>query len=131
MLSKQIAMSFLIFLAEAVDEHIKPDQSIITTTEGTNITLTCTYDKSAAYLYWYRQKPQTGPEFLLMIYEATEDITRAEHPHPGLFIKLHKNENKVILELFSASVSNSSLYYCAMKPTVTGNKATLYKNFFI
>lgn len=119
------------FSAEAADKLIKPDQTYILSTEGSKIILSCTYDDSATYLYWYQQKTQSAPEFLLLIYKVTEDVTKADHPHPGLSIKLLKSERKVVLELDSASVSDSSLYYCAMKPTVTGNPTTLYKNSFI
>ncbi|KAK3505705.1 hypothetical protein QTP70_020551 [Hemibagrus guttatus] len=42
----------------AVDSSITPDQTIISSSEGSIITLTCTYDDSATYLYWHRQKPQ-------------------------------------------------------------------------
>lgn len=118
-----------VFSADAVNEHITPDQTILTSAEGTNITLSCTYDDSLAdYLYWYQQKPRSGPKFLLMIYKSTEHVIKAEQPHPELSIKLRKKEKKVILEFSSASVSDSSLYYCAMKPTVTGNPTTQNKN---
>uniref|UniRef100_A0A667WLI1 Immunoglobulin V-set domain-containing protein n=1 Tax=Myripristis murdjan TaxID=586833 RepID=A0A667WLI1_9TELE len=34
----------------------------------------------------------------------------------------------VDLEISSAAVTHSALYYCAVKPTVTGNTQSLYKN---
>ncbi|XP_047666239.1 M1-specific T cell receptor beta chain-like [Tachysurus fulvidraco] len=109
-----------------VDSSITTDQTIISSVEGSNITLTCTYDQSADYLHWYRQKPQSGPEFLLLIYKSTD--TRTKHElDPRLSIKSRKNENKVDLEIFPAAVSDSALYYCAMQPTVTQNSNRLYK----
>ncbi|KAK3505896.1 hypothetical protein QTP70_019343 [Hemibagrus guttatus] len=63
----------------AVDSSITPDQTIISSSEGSIITLTCTYDDSARYLYWYRQKPHSEPEFLLLIYESSDSDTRVEH----------------------------------------------------
>lgn len=63
-------------------------------------------------------------QFLLLIYTAAEDVTTAQQPHSGLSIKLHKKVKKVVLELSSAS--DSSTYYCVMKPAVTGNPTTVH-----
>ncbi|KAK2861018.1 hypothetical protein Q7C36_005184 [Tachysurus vachellii] len=114
-------------IAGAVDSSITPDQTIVSSSEGSNITLTCTYDQSARYLHWYRQKPQSEPEFLLLIIISTNDVTKAKQPDPRLSIKLRKKEKKVDLEIFPAAVSDSALYYCAMEPTVTQNSNRLYK----
>ncbi|KAK3545850.1 hypothetical protein QTP70_016077, partial [Hemibagrus guttatus] len=77
----------------AVDSSITPDQTIISSSEGSIITLTCTYDDSANYLYWYRQKSQSGPEFLLLIYESAKSDTKAAHD-PRLSTKVRKKEKK-------------------------------------
>ncbi|XP_058241430.1 immunoglobulin iota chain-like, partial [Hemibagrus wyckioides] len=100
----------------AVDSSIAPEQTIISSSEGSNITLTCTYDDSAYSLHWYRQKPQSEPEFLLLIQKSTDYVTKAEHLDPRLSIKLHKTNKKVDLEIFPAAVSDSALYYCTMEP---------------
>ncbi|KAK3505712.1 hypothetical protein QTP70_004358, partial [Hemibagrus guttatus] len=96
---------------------ITPDQTIISSSEGSIITLTCTYDDSARYLYWYRQKPHSEPEFLLLIPKSSDSVTKAAHD-PRLYTKVRKKEKKVDLEIFPAAVSDSALYYCAMEPTV-------------
>ncbi|KAK3506111.1 hypothetical protein QTP70_017963 [Hemibagrus guttatus] len=65
--------------AGAVDSSITPDQTIISSSEGSIITLTCTYDDSASNLYWYRQKPHSEPEFLLLTSKYTDSVTIAAH----------------------------------------------------
>ncbi|KAI5103934.1 hypothetical protein C0J45_5560, partial [Silurus meridionalis] len=114
-----------VFTAGAVGSSITPEQIIISSPEGSNTTLTCTYD--AVFLHWYRQKPQSVPEFILMISKTTETVKRAEHLEPRISIRLRKKEKKVDLEIFPAAVLDSALYYCAMEPTVTQNSYTLYK----
>ncbi|KAI5614161.1 hypothetical protein C0J50_9157, partial [Silurus asotus] len=110
-----------VFTAGAVGSSITPEQTIISSSERSNTTLTCTYDDSAEYLHWYRQKRQSGPEFLLMISKTIETVKRAEHLEPQISIGLCKDKKNVDLEIFPAAVSDSALYYCAMEPTVTQN----------
>ncbi|KAI5608075.1 hypothetical protein C0J50_12325, partial [Silurus asotus] len=106
---------------------ITPEQTIISSPEGSNTTLTSTYDDSAFNLQWYQQKPQSGPEFLLLVIKSSNDVTKAKQLDPRISIRLHKDKKKVDLEIFPAAVSDSALYYCAMEPTVTQNSYTLYK----
>uniref|UniRef100_A0A3B1J7W2 T-cell receptor alpha/delta variable 1 n=1 Tax=Astyanax mexicanus TaxID=7994 RepID=A0A3B1J7W2_ASTMX len=107
-------------------DPISPDQSSISITKGSTITLSCTYTVSARSLHWYQQKPGSRPEFLILIIESTKDVTRAQQPDPRLSIKLHKKEQKVDLEISSNAVSDSALYYCALEPTVTETHQALY-----
>ncbi|KAI5103924.1 hypothetical protein C0J45_5550 [Silurus meridionalis] len=125
---------FLLFLlivvqiiAGAVGSSITPKQNIISSPEGSNTTLSCTYDDSANYFHWYQQKLQSEPEFLLLIRKSTDYVKRAEQLDPRISIRLNKQDNKVDLEIFPAAVSDSALYYCAMEPTVTQNSNPLYK----
>ncbi|KAI5630163.1 hypothetical protein C0J50_10362, partial [Silurus asotus] len=116
------------FIVESADYTIKPEETTLSVTEGSNITLSCTYTGSAYSLHWYQQKPGSRPEFLLLIYESSKQVIKAQPPHPRLSIILDKIMNKVYLIISSAAVSDSALYYCALEPTVTGNPAALYKN---
>ncbi|KAI5629327.1 hypothetical protein C0J50_10511 [Silurus asotus] len=110
-----------VFTAGAAGSSITTEQIIISSPEGSKTTLTCTYDDSAVFLHWYQQKPESGPDFLLMISKTTETVKRAEHLEPRISIRLRKDKKKVDLEIFPAAVSDSALYYCAMEPTVTQN----------
>ncbi|KAI5623662.1 hypothetical protein C0J50_16773 [Silurus asotus] len=123
-----VSLKVVQIIAEAAGSSITPEQIIISSPEGSNTTLTCTCDDSAVFLHWYRQKPQSGPEFLLMISKTTKTVKRAEHLEPRISIRLHKDKKKVDLEIFPAAVSDSALYYCAIEPTVTQNSYPLYKN---
>ncbi|KAI5611181.1 hypothetical protein C0J50_4969 [Silurus asotus] len=126
---------FLLFLTvadiEAADISIKPDQTHVISTEGSNITLACTYTGTVYKLHWYLQKPGSRPEFLLIIDESSGFVTEAQPPHPQFSIANTKiEEKKVDLHISSAAVSDSALYYCALTPTVTGNPTPLYKKHY-
>ncbi|KTF83248.1 hypothetical protein cypCar_00022195 [Cyprinus carpio] len=107
-------------LASAVSGNIiTPDKTELFA-EGSNVTLSCSYS-SADYLYWYRQYPGSAPEFIELILDGTTSPKKSE-VDPRLSVKLIKREQKhVDLEISSAAVSDSALYYCALRPTVTGN----------
>ena len=86
--------------------------------ESSSVTLSCNYTSSdaGAYLHWYRQYPRSKPEFIILINRYNE---RAEKD--GFTVKHEKANNYVHLEISSANITDSALYYCALRPTVTGN----------
>uniref|UniRef100_A0A672Q6U4 Ig-like domain-containing protein n=1 Tax=Sinocyclocheilus grahami TaxID=75366 RepID=A0A672Q6U4_SINGR len=95
--------------------------------EKETVKLSCSYSTSN-YLYWYRQYPGSAPEFLELILDGTTK-TKKSDVDPRLSVKLTKQEQKhVDLKISSAAVSDSALYYCALRPTVTGNIWVPYKN---
>ncbi|XP_078144023.1 uncharacterized protein LOC144542162 [Centroberyx gerrardi] len=77
--------------------------------------------------YWYRQDPGKPPQFLIS-HLGTGSLSREADPNSGLSVKVTKEETQMDLEISSAAVTDSALYYCAVKPTVTGNPESLYKN---
>uniref|UniRef100_A0A3B3XYU5 Ig-like domain-containing protein n=1 Tax=Poecilia mexicana TaxID=48701 RepID=A0A3B3XYU5_9TELE len=90
--------------------------------EGSSATLTCSYTKgSVQFLFWYRQNPGKHPEFL-----------KSHSPSGGaesLDRMTFKGSNEEMsMTISSAAVTDSAVYYCAVRPTVTGNTRTLYKN---
>ncbi|XP_058616231.1 uncharacterized protein LOC131530106 isoform X2 [Onychostoma macrolepis] len=96
--------------------------------EGKNVTLTCNYSGVPDNLHWYRQYPRSTPKFLLYIYESglmSDNIPQRLTP------RINKNTKRVDLEISSAAVTDSAVYYCALRPTVTGNKATLAVMMFL
>uniref|UniRef100_A0AAQ5ZE56 Ig-like domain-containing protein n=1 Tax=Amphiprion ocellaris TaxID=80972 RepID=A0AAQ5ZE56_AMPOC len=103
---------------------VKDEESSL---EGSTVTLTYKYSKAAAiddYFFWYRQHPGKPPELLLYHY-GTQNETTA-----GLSAAVSDDKKQISMKISSAAVSDSAVYYCAVRPTVTGNSKTLYKNLW-
>ncbi|KAI4880750.1 hypothetical protein NFI96_003000 [Prochilodus magdalenae] len=124
-------LSSTVLAKSCVSQSISPLEEKVDAVEGQTVTLSCRYEYSgtnAAYLHWYRQYPGSRPEFLLLKYERSTAVTHAVPRFPRLDV--NNSNNVVNLEISSAAVSDSVLYYCALAPTVTGNPDTLYRNWF-
>lgn len=120
---------FHALFAESFGQSITPLQTTKHATEREQVLLSCKYDSQVRTLQWYRQYPGSRPQFLLLVYESGR-VTHAEPPFPRLNASVDKVEKQVDLQISSAAVTDSALYYCALEPTVTGRTATLYKNLY-
>ncbi|KAJ8274532.1 hypothetical protein COCON_G00091570 [Conger conger] len=112
---------FLLFstmIGESFQDGITSATNAVQALEGSSVTLSCNYTSSNAgdYLHWYRQYPRSKPEFIILINRYSE---RAEKE--GFTVKHEKENNYVHLEISSAKMTDSALYYCALQPTLTGN----------
>ncbi|MEQ2282253.1 hypothetical protein AMECASPLE_038620 [Ameca splendens] len=96
--------------------------------EGSSVTLSYRYSKPAIgtdYFFWYRQYSGNPPELLISHTGTGAEISQ---PVPGLSFKVTDDKTQMDLLISSAAVTHSAVYYCAVRPTVTGNTRTLYKN---
>ena len=100
---------------------ITPFTDVVLGLEGDRVTLSCNYSGTVTSLLWYLQYPRSAPQFLTMEYMNNK---------PGFSEKHEREKKHYHLEISSAKVTDSALYYCALEPTVTGNSDTLYKNPF-
>ncbi|KAL0201032.1 hypothetical protein M9458_004219, partial [Cirrhinus mrigala] len=62
------------------------------------------------------------PKFILYIYESG---LMSDNKPQRFTPRINKSAKLVDLEISSVAVTDSAVYYCALRPTVTGNKATL------
>uniref|UniRef100_A0A3Q3L9L1 Ig-like domain-containing protein n=1 Tax=Mastacembelus armatus TaxID=205130 RepID=A0A3Q3L9L1_9TELE len=102
------------------DRVIQPTGDAIAA-EGDTATLGCTFETSdqVPYLFWYKQEENNFPKYIL---QQTTGRRSMRHD---------KKTKEFHLQISSAGVSDSAVYYCALQPTVTGNTKTLYKNLWL
>ncbi|KAM3604870.1 uncharacterized protein V6R79_017283 [Siganus canaliculatus] len=110
----------------ASSQQLSPVNSEVSSLEDGSVTLSYTYSelKTSDYFFWYRQYPGKPPEFLIS-HTTAGTINEAV---PGLKIKVEGNQINATIS--SAALSDSAVYYCAVRTTVTGNTKTLYKNLW-
>ncbi|KAI9518263.1 hypothetical protein NQZ68_038534 [Dissostichus eleginoides] len=106
-------------------EDLTPVKTEEFSSEGSNVTLSYKAGSGANYYFWYRQYPRKPPEFLI---SHSVSGTVGTNPIPGL--KITVESNRINLIISSAAVTDSAVYYCALRPTVTGNTTTLYINLW-
>ncbi|KAI9518296.1 hypothetical protein NQZ68_038567 [Dissostichus eleginoides] len=118
-------------IGNSLEDALTASSAEVFSSEGRSVTLSCTYSVKADNLQWYRQHPGSAPQFLLLIIDTKQPyVVEAKPPIPRLNAKLNEERNQVDLQISSAAVTDSAVYYCALRPTVTGNTNTLYKNLW-
>ncbi|KAL1280567.1 hypothetical protein QQF64_015167 [Cirrhinus molitorella] len=101
------------FGAGRCENVITPVQTEVYGKSGDKITLSCNCS-TALSLYWYRQYLRSAPDVLLLILQNSGE---SETIQPGMSVKLNEDKTLVELEISSANVTDSAVYYCASKPT--------------
>ena len=116
-------------VGDTLEDDITPTSPEEYYLEGSRVKISCNYTVKADNLQWYRQYPGSAPQFLLLLtHTATPLVVEATPPYPRMTAKLNDERTRVDLEISSADVTDSALYYCALQPTLAGNPETLYKN---
>uniref|UniRef100_A0A8C5FZS5 Ig-like domain-containing protein n=1 Tax=Gouania willdenowi TaxID=441366 RepID=A0A8C5FZS5_GOUWI len=95
-------------------------------TQGQTATLKCTSSSlnEYSYVFWYKQEVNSYPKFILNYY-------RGEVYNSPEFVKdrfdAELKDSSVPLMIQDLHVCDSAVYYCALRPTVTGNHQRLDK----
>ncbi|XP_028283419.1 uncharacterized protein LOC114449790 [Parambassis ranga] len=92
--------------------------------EGSTLTLTYSYSNTITAsddFFWYRQYPGKPPEFLLYISGLNQSRAADSLKSDTRFSTKLSGEKHLDLQMSSAAVTDSAVYYCAVRPTVTGN----------
>ncbi|XP_008300949.1 uncharacterized protein LOC103372948 [Stegastes partitus] len=95
------------FQSGSSEDVLTPFKDVLMALEGDTVTLSCNYSGSVDYLFWYQQKSSSSPQFLIQ--EHSEKIERLSFNHD-------KQSKKFHLQISSAAVTDSAVYYCALRP---------------
>uniref|UniRef100_A0A673J6K1 Ig-like domain-containing protein n=1 Tax=Sinocyclocheilus rhinocerous TaxID=307959 RepID=A0A673J6K1_9TELE len=104
----------LITISGVFADSIRPNKdTVMIRREGESVTLSCTYDTSSSYvyLYWYRQYPNTEPQYLLWKGARSNG---GEHKIEQRF-RPATSQTSTELTIDSVTLSDSALYYCALR----------------
>uniref|UniRef100_A0A8C1LX31 Ig-like domain-containing protein n=1 Tax=Cyprinus carpio TaxID=7962 RepID=A0A8C1LX31_CYPCA len=96
-------------------DQIGPNKGAnIISTEGESVTMSCTYDTSSRYvtLYWFRQYPDGEPQYL--IWKDAREWSDTGTPAEPRF-QSTTSETSTELTIDSVTLSDSALYYCALR----------------
>ncbi|KAI7789964.1 T-cell receptor alpha variable region TCRa-V54 [Triplophysa rosa] len=101
----------------------------MTANEGHKVTLQCNFSTSdtSPYLFWYKQLPNTSPTFILSEFTFGKGTTEPEY-QKRFSATLNSTTQTVSLIIGDVDVSDSAVYYCALRPTVTKHTQHSHKN---
>ncbi|XP_056149915.1 uncharacterized protein LOC130124501 [Lampris incognitus] len=125
------ALAAMCFECRAQKDNVLQPKGGVTVSEGETVTLDCHYNTSGSNtnLYWYRQAADDKPTFILSRFTFGSGNT-ADGFKERFDSSLDSSSRSVPLKIQSLQLSDSAVYYCALRPTVTGNCKTYYKNLW-
>uniref|UniRef100_A0A7N8WSR7 Ig-like domain-containing protein n=1 Tax=Mastacembelus armatus TaxID=205130 RepID=A0A7N8WSR7_9TELE len=123
-----IILAALCFECKGEDRVIQPTGDVIAA-EGDTATLGCTFETTRASptLFWYKQEENDFPKYMMKSFSTS--VEKAPDFQKDRF-NAEINKTSVPLKIQKLQLSDSAVYYCALRPTVTGNTKTLYKNLW-
>ncbi|KAK7880367.1 hypothetical protein WMY93_032997 [Mugilogobius chulae] len=104
-------------------------------TQGKTVKIECTFQTidNTPTLFWYKQG-RGAPEYMMRKRKSTSswyDTYKSPKFNEEKFeFKVEAEKNTVSLKIRDVDVTDSAVYYCALRPTVTGNTKTLNKNLW-
>ncbi|CAK7316588.1 T cell receptor alpha variable 9-2 [Vulpes lagopus] len=106
----------LLVLGQTHGDSVTQMGSQVTLSEEAFLTVNCNYSASGyPALYWYVQYLREGPQLLL---KASRDKEKGSNK--GFEATYDRSSKSFHLKKSSVQMSDSAVYYCALRDTVTG-----------
>ncbi|CAB1326172.1 unnamed protein product [Coregonus sp. 'balchen'] len=123
-MEKSISVLIILIMATGMvsGDSLTPDKEEYTPTEGSSVTLSCTYETSSdyIYLYWYRHYSNQAPQFLL--WKGARSLSSSEHiPDKRYTSKTSQKSTELVIT--SLTLADTALYYCALDTVIQSCRA--------
>uniref|UniRef100_A0A674BEU7 Ig-like domain-containing protein n=1 Tax=Salmo trutta TaxID=8032 RepID=A0A674BEU7_SALTR len=113
----------------SAEENVRQPTEDVMVVEGQPTKLSCTFDTTdlSPYLFWYKQPPNGNP--VLMQRKDMIGVKETVNEFKGRFhARLNVTAKSFPMTIQRVRLSDSAVYYCALRPTVTeGYTAPLQK----
>uniref|UniRef100_A0A671KA44 Ig-like domain-containing protein n=1 Tax=Sinocyclocheilus anshuiensis TaxID=1608454 RepID=A0A671KA44_9TELE len=110
-------------------DRVEQPSREMTANEADRVTLMCNYTTKAtntdAYLFWYKQLSNKSPAFILNKYPFSEGTTEPDFKK-RFSATLDTTSKTVPLMIKNLRVSDSAVYYCALRPTLYKNSNSFF-----
>uniref|UniRef100_A0A674F3A5 Ig-like domain-containing protein n=1 Tax=Salmo trutta TaxID=8032 RepID=A0A674F3A5_SALTR len=122
-LSNLLILAAFCYECRGEDSVTQPPGDVIAT-EGEQVTLDCQFDTvdTNPYLFWYKQEANDFPKYMLRraTFGSDNAIEFQRRFDAHLNLTTFKSASKSVpLTIQRLQLSDSAVYYCALKPTVT------------
>nr|AAO89001.1 T cell receptor alpha chain [Stegastes partitus] len=127
MLSVNLSLFVTLFLltireCKGEDKVTQPPEDVIAA-EGDTVTLDCTFETSytaaQTTLFWYKQEVNDSPKYMMKSYSTSLEKApefQEDRFHTGI------QDKSVPLKIQKLQLSDSAVYYCALRPANQGVK---------
>ncbi len=111
----------------SAQDRVEQSSGEMTESEGDQVILMCNYTTTSTtqYLFWYKQLPNRSPTYILNQYTTEPDFTKR------FSATLDSTSKTFPLTIQDVCVSDSAVYYCALRPTVTETHSTLIQKLCV
>ncbi|KAK2900784.1 hypothetical protein Q8A67_008899 [Cirrhinus molitorella] len=113
-MEKHLLLILILTSGVMTADQIRPNKDTYVIKEEETLALSCTYDTSGSlvYLYWYRQYPNGEPQYL--IFRPARSATTSGSSADPRF-QSATSQTSTELTITGVTVSDSALYYCALR----------------
>uniref|UniRef100_A0A8C4S383 Ig-like domain-containing protein n=1 Tax=Erpetoichthys calabaricus TaxID=27687 RepID=A0A8C4S383_ERPCA len=117
----------LCFSGLIISDSVTNTEKDVSNTEGRAVTLNCSYSTTDSYpvLNWYRRYPNQAMQFILFKGARSSNVDyKAEFAR--VRFSSTTGQYSTQLQISDLSLSDSAIYYCALRPTIGENLLNIY-----